>query len=169
VKDTRKNKDKDYTGFILRVRHAFKLDHHCEEITAWDDELGRPVEYVNGQGSTYQKMDASEEVIAKYYAWQDKRNKELEAREKEWNLGVVDHGKVVRVVGSKRVKNVGLQGEVTAVYPTQFGTNAVYFRTTDGKALKTYTKNVQVLVNGEWVDPRTPINFEIGFACAGTY
>lgn len=159
-----------YKNRVIRVRHAFKMDHHCEEIIAWNDETNSPDFFTNGQGSEYLRVDADEATLAKWDDYQEKKNKRIEERDRIYQLSVIKKGSKIKAVRGRKVKK-GTIGTVYAVYENSYSAcnQRIYFLDENGDKLNTYWANLQIEVNGEWVDPNWEHTPEYSYTCAGTY
>lgn len=157
-----------YKNRVIRVRHAFKLDHSCEEIIAWNDKTNSPDYFTNGQGSEYLRVDANENTLLKWEKWQDERNKKAAINDKKWNDKVIKKGSRIKTFKGRTCPK-GSTGVVYAMYRgyTEYN-QVIYFHDDNGNKLKTYEDNLEIWEK-KWV---TPNHIEINsykYICAGTY
>ena len=158
-----------YKGCIIRVRHAFKMDHCGEEIVAWKKETNEPDFFVQGQGSEYLKVDATENVLKLWDSWQHKRNEEREKLANEHNAKYPDKGMTIRAI---KGKNKGQTGVIYAKYENRYSkTNEkLYFKDEKGNKYSTYNGNIEILFSNQWVTPvwyKRDNGYE--YICSGTY
>jgi ribosomal protein S4E len=98
----------------------------------WDDETCSPkIETVawdcghngwNAEGN-FATVDATPEVLAKYEAYEVARNAAIAKRKEEENARKLENGKVVRVVGGRKVA-LGTTGKIFWMGADKFNRNA---------------------------------------------
>ncbi len=163
------NYSEKYKNKVIRVRHAFKMDHHCEEVIAWNDNQNQPDFFTQGQGSEYLRVDADEETLQKWEDYQQKRNDEAEKRDNEHNKKLIKKESIIRVVRGRKSK--GEEGEVYAIYDNPYSkyNKRIYFKNSKGEKLNSYLDNMEIFIDNRWIEPEFYERCSYKYICAGTY
>jgi hypothetical protein len=159
-----------YQGKVIRVRHTFRMDHHGEDVLVWDSEANKPVLLTQGQGSEYLKVDATEEVLAKYHNYQVERNNAIVQEDELHNARVIEVGKTVVVARGKKVPT-GTIGTVKAIQENSYDNHNKRVTLVDshGTLHYTYMKNLDILVNGNQYAANAERRDRRVYVCSGTY
>jgi hypothetical protein len=107
-----------HVGVCLSERERNMRDDSDFYMLIWDEAENLPKEicFASTRGWTYpclgSRVDATEEVRAKYVAWSEARAQEARKRQEERRANTPDKGKRVRVVKSSKNVTKGTEGEV---------------------------------------------------------
>ena len=153
--------DISYEGKVLAVGEHNHYDDSDFYAVVWDEETGQPKEV--GYGTTrfwtyynHATVDATDEVRAKYDAWQAARRAEIEKANAERDAKIPYVNRHVRVVKGRKVP-IGTEGTVFWYGQDQYARNTfrvfddgregkrIGIRTDSGDKYFTAATNVEVI------------------------
>lgn len=136
--------ERTFDGCVLQLRERNGYDDSDFEALVWDDAQGcaRWIMYATTRGWSYPNnavVDATDEVLAKYNAWNDAIRSAREAKAKRLDDADATKGKEVVVVKGK--KYLGKTGTVIWRGANKFGT---YYKNGYNKPSDYYNQRVGV-------------------------
>lgn len=142
----KKTGETTYIGMVLYVRGTFRMDTSMDEVLIWNAETKTvSIKYI--MGDTWATVDASPETKQAYYDSIRDRQAEIELENIDAKKQSLQVGSTVKVV---RGRNVPLN---TIAKITRLVEAPRFTMIHLDNGLKTYSQNVVIDYNGQWVEP----------------
>jgi len=144
--------EKTYMGMIISERGTFRMDTLMDEVVVWNGEKQCPETIYLGQCDEHVErgQDLSPENLEQYSQWEKKQYQKLLLKAADKLARTLVVGSTVKVVHGRNVP-INTVGVVVSIFKASNFTQ-LRIVTAGGIEYKTYTRNVDMLVNGEFTD-----------------